>query len=204
MLDILTNPNVAYLILVLGVLLAMIAVVTPGTGVIEVAALLILTLAGYEMIILSINYWALALLVIGVFPFLIAVRRSRQLRYLVISIAAFVVGSAFLFDVPGPWPAVNPFLALITSVLAAGFIWIATTKALEAFEIKPTHNVSNVVGLTGETKTTVHQKGSVYVAGELWSARSPDLIPEGTRIKVIAMEGFMLDVVPFEPIEQGK
>ena len=199
MIEILTNPNVAYLILVMAGLLAIIAVLSPGTGVLEIAALVMIILAAYIVVTVPINYWALALLVFGVVPFLIAVRRSKQLRYLVIAIGAFVSGSAFLFDAPGAGPAVNPFLAFVVSVIAGALIWVLATKSLEAIEADTTHNLSDVVGMTGEAKTEIHKEGSVYLAGEMWTARSPEPIPSGTRVKVVAMDGFMLDVEPVEP-----
>lgn len=199
MLEILTNPNIAYLILVMAGLLAIIAVLTPGTGVVEITALILALVSAYIIITVPINYWALALLLFGVVPFLIAVRRSKQLRYLVVAIGAFVIGSAFLFDSPEAGPAVNPILALIVSGISGVFIWVLATKSLEAIEADTTHNLSDVVGMTGEAKTDIHQEGSVYLAGEMWTARSPDPIPQGTRVKVVAMDGFMLDV---EPVEQ--
>jgi membrane-bound serine protease (ClpP class) len=198
LLEILTNPNVAYLILVLASLLIVVAVFSPGSGVIELAALITALVAGYIIIIVPINYWALALLVVGVIPFLLAVRRSKQLKYLAIAIAAFVVGSAYLFGSNGLLPTVNPFLALVTSTLSAIFIWILATKSLEAIAADTTHNLSDVVGMTGEAKTKIHQEGSVYLAGEMWSARSVEPIPEGTRVRVVSMEGFMLNVMPVE------
>jgi membrane-bound serine protease (ClpP class) len=173
-----------------------IAIFSPGSGVIELAALLSSLVAGYIILTVPISYWALALLILGVFPFLIAVRRSKQLRYLAIAIGAFVIGSAYLFGRDGLLPAVNPLLALVTSTLSAIFIWILASKSLEAIEADTTHNISDVVGMTGEAKTEIFQGGSVYLAGEMWSARSPEPIPEGTRVRVVGMQGFMLEVEP--------
>src|SRR5512139_3314595 len=117
------NPNIAYLLLVGGLVLLIAALFSPGTGIIELGALVMLLLGGLEIIRLApqVNWWALALLVLGVVPFIIAVRRSRNLTYLIIAIVAFVIGSAYLFEGDEWWqPGVNPFLALVVSVLAAG------------------------------------------------------------------------------------
>ncbi len=195
--DILVNPNVAYLILVVGIVLTMMALFAPGTGILEVGALFVLLLAGWEMTQQPINFWALAILVLGVVPFLIAVLRSRNLVFLVIAIIAFVIGSAFLFPGARPWlPGVNPFLAIIVSILASGFIWIAATKVLETRKLKPVHSLAQLIGEEGEAKTEVHDEGSVQIGAELWSARSRVPIREGSKVRVVKRDGFILEVEP--------
>src|SRR3972149_8430146 len=98
---ILLNPNVAYLLLVGGALLAILALLNPGTGLLEVAALILLVLAGWGIYSLPINLGAFGLLLLGVLPFLFAFRRSGRMVYLGVSIAALVVGSIFLFQGEG-------------------------------------------------------------------------------------------------------
>jgi len=190
------NPNIAYLLLVGGVMLGIMATLAPGTGVLEAGALVVLVLAGWQMYQLPVNWWALAMLVLGVFPFILAVRHSGKLVYLGLSLTALVVGSAFLFQGEGWLPAVNPVLALIVSTLSAGFIWLVTVKTLEAADIAPSHDLSDIVGAVGVTKSKVHEEGSVMVQREEWSAYSLTPIQVGVRVRVIAREGFLLQVEP--------
>ena len=192
--EILTSPDFAYLLLVGSVLLASLALVNPGTGILELLALVGLVLAGVEIYFNEINPWALVLLIFGVFPFMLAVRRSHKMRYLVIAIASFVIGSAFLFKGEGMQPAVNPFLALIVSVLAGGFMWIVVSKSVEASLVPPAQDLSRLIGEHGEAKTDVYRDGSVQVDGELWSARSREPIPMGAQIHVLSRDGFILEV----------
>lgn len=194
----LLDPNVAYMLLAGGFTFAILALITPGTGLLELGALLAFLLAGYSVYNLPINLWALVILLIGVFPFMLAVRKSGKLVYLAISIFALVVGSAFLFrsDV---WyvPAVNPLLALIVSVLMAGYFWVATRKILEVEMTPPVHDLEGLIGQVGEAKTAVYQtEGSVQVNGELWSAQSETPIADGAAIRVVGREGFVLQVKP--------
>ena len=195
--ELLFEPNVAYLLLAGGFMLAIMALLSPGTGVLEIGALITLTLAVISVSQLPINLWALLILVIGVFPFFLAVRRSGKLIYLGISIVAWVIGSAFLFR-SSVWylPAVNPLLALVVSAVSAGFLWVATTKIMEAEGVRPTHDLGALIGAVGEARTDMHAQGSVQVAGELWSAFSAQRIPSGTPVRVIGREGFMLEVEP--------
>jgi len=196
--EILTNPNFAYLVLVGSVLLVSLALVNPGTGILELLGLVGLIFAGVLMYFNEINPWALVLLLFGVFPFMLAVRRSHKMRYLVVAIASFVIGSAFLFKGEGIGPAVNPFLALIVSVLAGGFMWIVVSKSVEASLVPPAQDLSRLIGDFGEAKTDVHKEGSVQVDGELWSARSHELIAMGSPIRVVSRDGFILQVEQVE------
>jgi len=195
--DLLLNPNIAYLILVVGFLLIVLAILSPGTGLLEVGALFAIILAAYCVYNLPINLWALLVLVFGVVPFLIAVRQSRRLLFLAISILALVLGSAFLFRSEVWWrPAVHPLVALLVSVITAAFFWVAVSKTLEAERQRPSHDLEGLIGAIGEAKTQIHQEGSVQVAGELWSAFSNQPIPTGTTIRVVQREGLILEVEP--------
>ena len=159
----LLDPNVAYIILVGGFLLAILAVFAPGTGLLEVGALFAILLAGYSIYNLPINWWALAILIIGVFPFLIAVRRSRRVAYLVVSLAALVIGSIFLFRTNNGQAAVSPLVALLVSVATVGFLWVATRKSLEAMEMRPSQDLNRLIGAIGESRTPIGDEGTVYV-----------------------------------------
>ena len=192
--DFLLDPNVAYLVLVGAALLTMMAVLNPGTGVLEIVGLFLWLISGYIIFNLPINFWALGLMLLGVVLFLLSLRKIRSLIYLGLSIAAVIIGSIFLFDQPGWQPAVNPILAVIVSVFVAGFTWIVANKALEAESMRPAHDLEALVGAVGEAKTSIQDEGSVQVAGELWSAKSQQSIPEGTHIRVTGRDGFRLVV----------
>jgi membrane-bound ClpP family serine protease len=193
--NILIDPNVTYLILVSGFLLAILALSAPGTGVFELGAMFALVIAGYGIYHLPINYWALIILLAALFPFFLAVRKSGRWYFLVISIATFIIGSIFLFN-SGVWwqPAVNPVLAGVVSILAGTLMWIVASKGLEAMQRQPQFNLQTLIGATGEARTAIHNEGSVYVGGELWSARSSLEIPAKSRVRVLRREGFVLEV----------
>ncbi len=192
--QILLDPNVAYVVLVLGFLLAFLAVLVPGTGLIEVFALFTLILAAYAIYNLQVNFLALGVLVLGVFPFLLALRRSRQLIYLALSILALVIGSAFLFVQNGWQPLVSPVLAVIVSPLVTIFLWITARKALDASLKPPSHHPDRLIGLVGAATTGIDGNGTVQMESELWSARSERFIPAGSEVRVVGREGLTLVV----------
>lgn len=191
------SPNIAYLVLVLGLVFSIMAIFTPGTGFFEVGALFALILAGYAIYNLPFNWWAAGILVLGIFPFIIAVRRSGRTIYLVISILALVIGSVFLFPGDRWWkPAVNPLLAIIVSLITAGYFWIAVQKTLEAERKRPAHDLEKLIGKTGEAKTDILAEGTVQVESELWSAFSQEVIPKGSLVRIKNRNGFILEVEP--------
>jgi membrane-bound serine protease (ClpP class) len=192
--DFLLDPNIAYLFLLGGVLLAMLAVVTPGTGFFEIGAFFAIVLAGYAIYNLSFNWWALVILALSVVPFVYAIRKPGRELFLALAIVLLVIGSIFLFPRTGGQPVVNPLVALAGSALVASFLWISVRKALEAAHAHPSHSLDGLVGLVGEAKTRVYEEGSVQVNGELWSARSEKNIPAGSAVRVIRREGFVLVV----------
>ncbi len=192
--DFLLDPNLAYLFLLAGVLLGLMAIVSPGTGMFEVGAFFCLALAGYAVYNLSFNLWALIVLVLSVIPFVYAIRKPKREWFLALSILGLVVGSVFLFATEGWQPAVNPMFAAVSSILYAVFLWIVIRKTIQASYARPSHDLSTLVGQIGEAKTRVHSEGTVQVAGELWSARSEKSIPVGSPVKVVDREGFVLVV----------
>lgn len=193
--EILLNPNLVYLFIIGGFSLAFMAILAPGTGILEITALFVLILAGWGIFNLPINYWALALLILAVFPPLIALRKTKKMYFLGISVVSLVVGSAYLLKGDNWYSlAISPGLAIVVSVIIGGLFWIVTKKTLEADEAPPSHDLSTLIGAVGEAKSNIHQEGSVQVNKELWTARSKDPIEMGSQIRVVDREGFVLVV----------
>ena len=192
--DFLLDPNIAYLILLGAVLLAMMSLASPGTGLFEIGAFFCIVLAGYAIYQLSFNWWALILLGLSIVPFVYAIQKPKRELYLALSILLLVVGSVFIFPRTGDQAVVNPLVAIVASVLVAGFLWIAVRKTVEAAGRRPSHDLDGLIGKIGEARTKVEEEGSVQVEGELWSARSEETIPAGSSIRVLRREGFVLIV----------
>ena len=195
MIDLLLDPNVAYLFLVTGLMLVVMALLTPGTGFIELGAFFTLAVAGWQMYSLPINGWALIVALVSLVLFILAMRRTR-VRYILlgVSIAGLVIGSAYLFQGEGLLPAVNPWLALVLSVLSAGFLWLMATKTLDVHQQQPAHDLGRLMGAVGIAKTSIHLDGTVFVNMEDWSAQSSDPIEAGRKVRVVGREGLLLQV----------
>ena len=194
--EFLIDANISYVLLVLGFLISILALFSPGTGFMEVGALFALVLAGYGILNLQVNTWALAILGLSLVPFGLAVAAKGRNRLLFISasVLAFLVGSALLFPWNGMQPSVNPILIGLLSVLALGLAWLTATKSVEAMVTQPSFDLNRLIGMTGEASSDIHGEGTVYVNGETWSARSSKFITAGSAVRVLSREGFTLVV----------
>jgi len=190
--EFITDPNIAYVLLVLGSILTLLAIVTPGTGALEIGALFSLALSGFAAYRMGFNLWALVVLTLMLVPFIYAIRKPKREIYLAASIIMLIIGSIYLFPSQGLRPSVNPYLAVTVSIFSSAFIWLIILKTLAAMHSRPNHDLGSLIGQIGETKTIVHHEGSVQMDGELWSARSEKRISAGKQVRVVSRDGFTL------------
>jgi membrane-bound serine protease (ClpP class) len=191
----LLDPNLVYILIVAAFLLTVFAVLIPGTGMFEIAALIVWGVVLWLAYNIEIHIWALVLLLLGFIPLVLALRRRQVTRYLVMAMAAFMIGSAYLFKADAWWkPGVHPLLAVVMSVFAGGLVWLVLDRLIDVMDAPPVHDLNVVIGAVGETRTRVHHEGSVYVGGEKWSARSEKPLKTGTMVKVVDRDGLVLIV----------
>lgn len=187
--------NVFYLCLVLGVWTAAMAVATPGTGFLESFSLLLLAGAGIGMLVWPVNAWAFIPLVLGVAALVYSVVRRRPSAWWLLGSAALLsLGSIFLYESAGGGPAVEPVLAILMTTLTVLFLWFGVRRGIEVQLAAPTVDAEIVVGQVGEARSPVHRSGTVYVGGEMWSARSESPIQQGQRVRVLELDGLIVVV----------
>lgn len=194
--SLLTNPNVAYLLLVVGLWSAALAFFVPGTGLPEAAAVVCLGLAMIGLTRLPVNLAGLALIGLSLALFVLELKLPAHGAFLLGGAASFAVGSLFLFHPAGGEAAigVSRWLVAGTSAATLGFFGFALSKAIASQKAPPAHNPDAVVGTVGEARTALDASGSVYVGGELWSARADETIPAGEKVVVVSREGLTLKV----------
>ncbi len=191
------DPNVAYLLLISGTLVLIVALLVPGTGLLELTAVFLLLLAGYSATQLAVNFWAVALWGASIVCLGLSVRRTKHTGlWLALSLLAMTVGSVFIFRMPLNGSGVSSWLAVTTSFFVGGFGWIVTRKVLEAESQPPAHDLDRLLGQIGEARTAIAPEGTVFVAGEMWTARSQQPIAPGQMVRVVAREGLILLVEP--------
>jgi membrane-bound serine protease (ClpP class) len=187
--------NLIYLLLVAGVWFASLAVISPGTGYYEIFTFITLAGAAYGLLYIPINAWAFIPLVLGIALFLSSLW-IRKLEGLLLGISALLIslGSVYLFQSTWSEPGVNPILAIIVSLSTLGFYWFAIRKIIASQRLHSVFDPSSVVGQIGVSRTAIDPSGTIYVAGENWSARSDQVIPVGAKVMVTDRKGLVLTV----------
>ena len=188
------DPNFSFVLLAVAFLMTIFALLAPGTGILEVFSLVLLTMVGFSIARMEIHSWAILLLLGGIIAVILALRRFDNRYFLVAAILMLLAGMLFLFKVPGQILAVDPLLAFVVSLTTAAFIWIVGRMTTQAFKTKPQQNLENLIGEVGRAVTDISKEGSVYVGGENWSAVSSKPIKKGSSVVVRQRDGLVLIV----------
>ena len=205
-LSILTNPSVAYLLVLVGLYGLLLEGYNPGTWIPGVVGIICLLLAAYALNLLPVNYAGLALMALGV-GLIIAESFSPSFGVLGIGgVVAFVVGSIILFDTGVPGFEVP--LRLIGGVgLAAALLMLGLVVVLARSRSRPV--VSGSESLAGRRAVALEDfedAGPVLVQGERWHARSPAPVRKGQELFVQSVDGLRLEIgdsPPAPPVRQN-
>jgi membrane-bound serine protease (ClpP class) len=195
--NLLINPNIAYLLLVTAVVLLLWTSYHPTSTWPKVWMALCFLAGGYEFLYLKGNPWAFLVVALSPVPFLVAVRQSRTYSPLVlITILMLTLGSAFLFVDQQGKVLVSAGVMGIFSVFGTLCIWIVMGGIGKAQSALASDDPDSLVGMIGEVRTDIepYSTGSVMVEGELWRARSKEFIPAGRVVRVLRQDAYLLTV----------
>ncbi len=196
-LDTMSDPNVAYIFMMLGIYGLLFELYNPGSifpGVIGAISLLI---ALYTLHTLPVNYAGLALIILGIILFVLEIKITSHGILTVGGVVSLFLGSIMLINTEAWFTVAGISLAVIipTVLLTAAFFIFAIGAGLRAQRRKPTTGSEGIVGESGVTITKLSPHGQVKVQGEIWSAESLDgSIPKDTPIVVAEVTGLHLKV----------
>ncbi len=191
----LQTQDIAYFFLIASIWTTVLAISSPGTGLLELAACVCVVITAVFAVWLNINLWAFGILVAAFLVFLLEIAKPLRGIFLIVSVILFSIGSIFLFrGGSGEFAVVSWPLAVISSLGTAVFFWMVVRNVLQTHRRPVQNDPSSIVGQVGEAQTEIFQEGSVQVASELWSARSDTRIPAGSRVRVLSREGLILTV----------
>jgi membrane-bound serine protease (ClpP class) len=194
-----TDPNVAYILMLLGIYGLFFELWNPGYVLPGVVGGICLLLALYAFQVLPINYAGLGLILLGI-AFMVAEAFMPSFGALGIGgVTAFVVGSIILMDtdVEG-YTIAWPLIAAVAAVSAAFFIGVVI-MALKARGRSVVSGQEEMIGALGEALENFKDAGRVRVHSEEWQARSQVALKRGQKVKVVAMDGLVLTVEPYNP-----
>ncbi len=199
LLKVITDPTVAYLLVSLGSLGLFLELSNPGSVLPGVVGGLFLLLGLYALGTLPVNYAGLLLLGFAFLLFIADLLTPSHGVLTVGGIIAFVLGSLMLFNAPEGSPFLSvPIGAIVAVTLTlAGFFLFVVGAVARTRRKRPVTGREGLIGQIGEVRTALNPKGTIFVAGELWSAVSETgPIPVGQRVQVLAISGLTLTVRP--------
>jgi membrane-bound serine protease (ClpP class) len=204
LLSFLADPNVAYLLLLVGVYGLIFEFTAPGFGVGGLVAVLALPLGLYAMNLLPVDGAGLALAGLGL-ALLVAEAFVPSFGLLgAAGLAAFVLGSAILFDaraLPADLPdfALSPWVVGVSALLTAAFLLVVVRAAWRAQGRPVATGGRGMLGASGVVVGWSGAEGVVRVHGERWAATADRPLPEGAAVRVRGRRGLRLEVGPDDP-----
>jgi membrane-bound serine protease (ClpP class) len=193
-LDALSNPNVAYILMMLGFIGLFFELSNPGAILPGVIGSISLILALFAFQSLPVNYAGVLLILLALILFIAEVKIVSHGMLTVGGIVSLVLGSLLLFESPEPYLRVSRRLIALTSLVTAGFAVFAVTMAVRAQRRRPVSGAEGLVGETGRTVTPLDPAGKIFVRGEYWDAVANEPVAEGERVEVTAVEGMTVRV----------
>ena len=200
LLSVITNPNIAYILMLLGIYGLFFELANPGYVLPGVVGAICLLLALYALQVLPVNYAGLGLIILGI-VFMIAEIYAPSFGALGFGgIIAFVVGSVILFDTEGSEIKVAiPIIAAVT-IISSAFFLVALRLVYAAHKKPIVTGVEEMLGSIGEVLEDFDHAGRIHIHGETWQVRSQSPLKRGDQVRVTAIDGLILHV---EPIEEG-
>ncbi len=194
LLDTITNPNIAYILMMLGILGLTLELYNPGAILPGIVGGISLILGLYAMETLSVNYAGILLILFAVILFLLEIKVPSFGMLTIGGVLALIGGSVMLFD------ANLPFLQISWQVISAVVITVtlffvfAVGLAVRAQKKQPRTGREGMVGEQGEVFKALKPRGTVKIHGEFWRAVSDVPVKKGTKVEVIQMDSDSLEL----------
>jgi membrane-bound serine protease (ClpP class) len=193
-LDIIASPNVAYVLMMLGLVGLFFELSNPGLILPGVVGSVSLVLALYAMQTLPINYAGLLLIILGV---VLLIAEVNVMSYGLLSISGAIsifLGSIMLMDSDDPAMQISKMILYptlgMTFLFSIGSIYLAK----KAHQLRTTTGMEGLLGEVGVVKETLNPEGTVLIHGETWNAKSDITISDGEKVIVEAVEGLKIKV----------
>ena len=190
----LSNPNIAYLLLMIGLAGLYFEFAHPGVILPGVIGGISLILSFYALQTLPVNYAGVLLIIFGIILFIAEIKIISHGMLTVAGIISLTLGSIMLFESPAPALRVS-FTVMIPTVTITSLFFVGIiTLALKAQMRKPVTGMEGMLGEEGNAITAVHEGGKIFIKGEHWNAFSRKLVEKGKRVKVVGINGLKVEV----------
>jgi membrane-bound serine protease (ClpP class) len=194
-LNLISDPNVAYILMLLGFYGLFFELTNPGSIFPGVMGGICLILAFYAFQTLPVNYAGLLLIILAIILFILEVKIISHGVLTIGGIISMVIGSIMLFESPAPFMKLSLYVILPAAIITALFFSLTLGLAFKAFKRKPVTGSEGLLGGEGVASTDITKDGGmILLHGERWSAYSDELISKGEKVKVEAVSGLKVKV----------
>ncbi len=194
----LTDPTIAYLLLILGLAGLYFEFSTPGAVLPGVLGGISLILALFAFQQLPINYAGVLLILLGIILFIAEIKVVSHGVLTAGGIAAMILGSMMLINSPAPYLQISIWAILTTAAATAGFFLFVVGAGVRALWSKTSTGQEGLIGEVGVVRTRLAPRGQMFLQGELWNAEGDGEIEPGTSVRVTGVDGLTLRVVPVQ------
>jgi membrane-bound serine protease (ClpP class) len=189
-----SNPNIAYLLMLIGMAGLYFELSHPGAIFPGVIGGISLILAFYAFQTLSVNYAGVLLIILGAILFLLEIKVTSYGLLSVGGVICLTLGSIMLFNTGAPGLRISWSVLIPAVLVISGFFMTVAFLAMRAHMAKPRTGYQGLIGEIAVAKESLAPDGKVFVHGELWNATSEDIVPVGSKVEVIEVENLWLKV----------
>jgi len=193
-LGVITNPNIAYLLMLAGILGLYIEITNPGTVFPGVLGAVCLVLSFYALQTLPVNYAGVLLIVLAMVMFLLELKVPSFGMLTVGAVISLLAGSLMLFDSPDPFLRVSLWVMLPSVAVFSTFFALVAWFVVRAHRAKVITGREGMLGLEGTALSDIDPTGQVSIHGEIWQAEAEDPIHAGEAVVAVGVEGLRLRV----------
>ena len=197
-LRVISSPNIAYLLLMIGLAGLYFEFSHPGALFPGVVGGICLVLAFFALQTLPVNYAGILLIALAVVFFVLEMKLTSYGLLSVAGVVSLLLGSLMLFEGDAPEDRLSWQVLIPTLVLVSGSFTAAAFLVFRSQRSRPATGPAGMVGEIGVVRKALRPEGKVFVHGELWVAVGPAGLEEGRRVRVVRVRGLTLEVEPAE------
>ncbi|RMD46071.1 MAG: nodulation protein NfeD, partial [Aquificota bacterium] len=196
-LTLLTNPTVAYLLLMIGFYGIFFELYNPGSIIPGTVGAISLLLALYALNILSVNWLGVLLIILGIILFVLEMITPTFGGLALGGLISLIFGSIILINPESPYGDISIKVIIPVATFSAAFFLTVAYLGIKAQMKKPVSGIEGMIGEEGIAETDIDENGGkVFVMGEIWNAYSKKPVKKGEKVIVVKVEGLTLKVKP--------
>ena len=197
-LKIISDPNVAYILMMIGLAGLYFELSHPGAVLPGVVGGISIILAFFAFQTIPVNYAGFLLIILAIVFFIMEMKIASYGLLSIAGITSLLLGSLMLFESNGTDMRLSWKVLVPTLMVVSGFFVAISGLVFKSQLSKPRTGARGLLGEIGVVKEPILQEGKVFVHGELWKAISKDSIEKGAKVRVLKIENLVLEVEPIE------